>query len=217
MNVGMILSGGSGTRFGGNLPKQYHDLCGKEIVAYSVEALKGAQQIDAVLIVADPTYTAVLHEKYDVVCISGDKTRNGSLRKGLECIKNTFPDCEKVFITEAARPFLTSGLVEEYLSFLDDYDAVITTKQITDSLGKHGEAVTRREEYYLIQAPEAFHFSSLYQCFRADSPVTATVQQLPVERKVLNYEDFRNNLKITYPEDIVIAEYLMKMRKEAQD
>lgn len=215
MNVGMILSGGSGTRFGGDLPKQYHELCGKEVIAYSVEALKGTRQIDSVVVVADPVYVPVLQEKYGTDCISGGKTRNASLRLGLEYIKNTFPDCEKVFITEAARPFLTAGLVEEYLTCLDEYDAVITTKQITDSLGRYGEAVTCRDEYYLIQAPEAFHFSSLYQHFREDSPITATVQQLPAERRVLNYENFRTNLKITYPEDLVIAEYWMKARQEA--
>lgn len=215
MNVGMILSGGSGTRFGGNLPKQYHELCGKEVIAYSVEAMKEAQQIDAVVVVADLAYVPVLREKYGADCISGGKTRNASLRRGLEYIKKTFPDCEKVLITEAARPFLTAGLADKYLTGLDEYDAVITTKQITDSLGRYGEAVTRREEYYLIQAPEAFHFSALYQHFREDSPITATVQQLPPERKVLNYEDFRNNLKITYPEDLIIAEYWMKARQEA--
>lgn len=217
MNIGMILSGGSGTRFGGNLPKQYHELCGKEILSYSVEALKNAPQIEAVVLVADSSYVPVLREKYDADCIPGGKSRNASLRRGLEYIKDTFPDCQKVFITEAARPFLTSELVEEYLTALNEYDAVITTKQITDSLGRHGEAVTRREEYYLIQAPEAFHFSSLYQCFREDSPITATVQQLPPERRVLNYEKFPNNLKITYPEDLVIAQYWMRAREEVRD
>ena len=215
MNIGMILSGGSGSRFGDTLPKQYHELLGKEVIGYSVDALTASQKIDAVIVIADPEFISTLKEKYPVICVPGGATRNQSLRCGLEYIQRTFPGCEKVFITEAARPFLTMELVENYLSSLDDYDAVITTKQITDSLGRVGEAVTMREEYYLIQAPEAFRFSMLYEHFRADSNITATVQQLPAERNVLNYYDFRCNLKITYPEDMVLAEHLMRAyRKE---
>lgn len=210
MNIGIILSGGSGTRFGNALPKQYHELLGKKVISYSVDALTASQKIDAVIVVADPEFISEIREKYSVVCIPGGNTRNQSLRYGLEYIRSTFPNCEKVFITEAARPFLTTEIVDTYLSSLDEYDAVITTKQITDSLGRIGEAVTMREEYYLIQAPEAFCFSMLYEHFQENSPITATVQQLPAERKVLNYYDFRHNLKITYPEDLVMAEHLMR-------
>lgn len=211
MNIGMILSGGSGTRFGNALPKQYHELMGKEVIRYSVDALTASGKMDAVIVVADPEFVPVIREKYPVVCIEGGSTRNQSLRCGLDYIKHTFPDCEKVFITEAARPFLTTKIVETYLNALDEYDAVITARQITDSLGRVGEAVTLREEYYLIQAPEAFRFPLLYKHFKADAAISATVQQLPAERNVLNYYEFRHNLKITYPEDLVMAEHMMRI------
>ena len=211
MNIGMILSGGSGARFGNALPKQYHELMGKKVISYSVDALTASQNIDVVIVVADPEFISEIKEKYPVACIPGGSTRNQSLRHGLEYIRSTFLDCEKVFITEAARPFLTTEIVDTYLHSLDEYDAVVTTQKITDSLGRIGEAVTMREEYYLIQAPEAFRFSMLYEYFKADSTISATVQQLPAERNVLNYYDFRHNLKITYPEDLVMAEHLMQI------
>jgi len=101
-------------------------------------------------------------------------------------------------------------LVDKYFALLDEYDAVITAQQITASLGREGEHVTDRSEYYLIQAPEAFKFALLERYFKADSPITATNQQLPPESRVFRNYEFRNNYKITYPEDLIIAEHLMR-------
>ncbi|MDR3001301.1 MAG: 2-C-methyl-D-erythritol 4-phosphate cytidylyltransferase [Fibromonadaceae bacterium] len=202
MNVALILSGGTGTRFGSELPKQYQILAGKEVISYSIEALKK----ESIVIVTDKESIKRLSETYGVTCIEGGATRNESLKKGLDYIKVTYSICQKIFINEAARPFLTADLVDLYLKYLDGYDAVITAQYITDSLGRNGEVVTDRSEYYLIQAPEAFRFDLLYRYFKADSPITATVQQLPAERKVMRYFDFKRNIKITYKEDLQYAE-----------
>lgn len=212
MNISMILSGGSGSRFGDKLPKQYHRLLGKEIISYSIDALKKSSQTNAILLICDPSYAARLTSEYGVPCIDCGASRNESLKNGLDYIMQEYGGCSNVFITEAARPFLTGELVDAYLENLKDFDAVITAKKITDSLGKKGEAVTYRDDYYLIQAPEAFRFDLLYKNFKADSKITATVQQLPPERKTLEYYGFKFNLKITYPEDMVIAEQLMKLQ-----
>ena len=201
MNISIILSGGAGRRFGNDLPKQYNKLLGREVIEYSINALQKSSQTDDIIILCDSNYIDCLKEKYNIVCITGGISRNESLKKGLDYIKYKYSDCKKVFITEAARPFLTSN-------------AVITTKKITDSLGKRNEAITCRDDYYLIQAPEAFRFDLLYRYFKAESDITATVQQLPSERKVMEYYDFKFNLKITYPEDMIIAEQIMKLKSE---
>ena len=208
----MILSGGVGSRFGSDIPKQYNFLCKKEILSYSVEALKSSDINQIIIILCDNSYSERISKQYDVICTECGNTRNASLKKGLDYIKKNYPECDKVFITEAARPFLTSKIVDEYFTLLNEYDAVITAQHITDSIGRKNESVTLRDEYYLIQAPEAFRFNMLYSSFRSDSNITATVQQLPDNRKVKEYYDFKNNMKITYPEDIIVAEQLMKFR-----
>ena len=101
-----------------------------------------------------------------------------------------------------------------YFRDLETYDGVITAQHVTDSLGRVGEAVTNRDEYYLIQTPEAFRFDYLYRHFSADSPRTCFVQQLPRDRNVKNYFGHTHNMKITYPEDLVHAEQIMKLRRE---
>ena len=210
MNISLILSGGSGTRMGSDLPKQYQLLAEKEVIAYTIDALKSSLFVNEVVVVAANEYIEKIADRYDVYTVTGGDTRNASLGNGLEYIAKNFPMCEKVFINEAARPFITTKLVDEYFDLLDQYEAVITTQPITDSLGKEGEAVTDRSQYYLIQAPEAFRFKSLYEHFNAESPITATVQQLPSQSKIYRNFVFRNNIKITYPEDLILAEQLMR-------
>lgn len=212
MNISMILSGGVGSRFGSDIPKQYNMLMGHEIISYSIDALKNSRENNLTIVLCDTTYSERLTAQYDVICAECGKSRNESLKNGLDYIKKNYPECEKVFITEAARPFLTCDIADDYFRSLDEYDAVITTQHITDSLGRKNEAVTYRDEYYLIQAPEAFRFRILYDNFKADSDITATVQQLPENRNVKEYYGFANNMKITYPGDIMIAEQLMKIR-----
>ena len=210
MNISLILSGGSGNRFGGDLPKQYHSICGKPVIAYSIEAMKSSMSTDITIIVSGEKYIDELEQCYNTKVISGGNTRNESLKIGLNYIRKNFPDCKKVLINEAARPFVTAKIIDDYFTLLDKYDAVITTQHITDSLGRNGEHQTNRSEYYLIQAPEAFRFPLLQQHFRADSPLTATSQQLPFECSVYKNFEFRNNFKITYAEDLAIAEQLMR-------
>ena len=210
MEIAVILSGGSGARFGKALPKQYHTLCGREVIAYSVDAMQKSCEIDAVIVAADPEHVERLTQTYGVTSINSGPTRNGTIWNCLEYIKTKYPACEKILINEAARPFITAEIIDDYFRCLDDYDAVITAQHITDSLGREGEAITNRSEYYLIQAPEAFRFDYLYRHFKADSPITATVQQLPPDRRVKKNYDFKHNMKITYPEDLHIAEILME-------
>ena len=211
MNIVVILSGGNGTRFGDDTPKQYHFLANKEVIAYSIEASLRSDATNNTIVVAGIEYHERLMKTYSVQCVESGSTRNISLKNSLDYIHAMFPSCEKIFINEAARPFINSNIVNDYFRYLDEYDAVITTQRITDSLGRDDGAVIDRDEYFLIQAPEAFKFNVLYRYFSAESRITATVQQLPIDRKVLKYYDFRNNLKITYKDDLLYAEQIMRL------
>lgn len=205
MNISVILSGGKGERFGSREPKQYHSLNGKEVIGYVVDTLKQSIQTDKILIVASRPLD------YDADYVQGGKTHNESVRNGLDYIRENYP-CKNVLFVDSARPFITAQTVDLFFSRLSEYEAVITAQHITDSLGKNGEQFVERAEYYLIQKPEAFRFDMLYDCFDAESARTAIVQQLPVNTQLYKCFDIGMNMKITYPDDLVIAEQLMKMR-----
>ncbi len=149
-----------------------------------------------------------------IECIEGGKTRNQSLRAALEYIgKNV--ECDHVIILEAARPMVNEEIVDKYLTILDEgWDAVITGQKITDSLGSFDHHTVDRSRYYLIQAPEAFVFKLLYDNFDAKSEITATNQQLPDGSRTFIYFDFKDNYKVTYPEDLMMIEDRMRLKDE---
>lgn len=214
MNICMILSSGMSARFKGGLPKQYTILNGAEVVSYCVRAMKQSKYTDAVVCVANKDMVQRLGKQYSMDTAVGGTTRNQSIYNGLVYIKEKYPLCSNLLICEAARPFVTADLIDEYFLGLKEYDGVVTAQYITDSLGNYQEAVTDRSQYYLIQAPEAFRFDLLYQHFKAGSSITATCQQLPAGVRIYHNFRFRHNLKITYPEDLVIAEALMRYLDE---
>ena len=218
MNVSVILSGGSGTRFGGEFPKQYCKLLGKEVVAYVVLAMKASVLTDRIVAVAQEGDVTRLKETYDIDCAEAGATHNESVKKGLAYVESRYPDCEKVLFHDAARPFLTAGFVDAYYGFLDDgFDAVITARRITDSLGRDEETFVDRTPYYLIQKPEAFRFDVLCENFSEVSPATAIVQQMPRACRVKRCFDGGQNMKITYREDLILAERLMLLRSEEKE
>ena len=209
MNIVVILAGGSGVRFNSNKPKQYHQLLGKEVISYTVSAVQEAQLCDTVIIAAHDPYLMQLAERYGVNCCKGGQTHNETVSNALVHINENYPTCCKVLFADSVRPLITADLIDKYFLLLDEFDSVITAQYVTDSLGKEGEQFVSRDRYYLIQKPEAFKFNILSQVFDVNSQTTAIVQQMPKDSKVNKYFDMRYNLKITYLEDLQIAEALL--------
>ncbi len=214
MTAAIILSGGTGSRFGSDTPKQYHKIGGSYVVEYTLRAMRDSGVDKVIVTVSEGFLDHPAFKGYDCTTILGGASRNASLKAGLDYIKEHFPECEKVIINEAARPFFTAEIADMYLSKLEEYDAVITTQKITDSLGGVGKWYVNREDYFLVQAPEAFRFGLLYRHFKPDSPITATSQQLPEGSRVYNNFGFGGNMKITYSHDLLVAAELMKAKAD---
>lgn len=213
MNVGIVLAGGVGRRFGSDVPKQYQVINGKEVISYSINALKDSGVIDAVIVTAQRSFLEGLAEKYEVIPVLGGDTRNESLSNALRYVNDNF-SCDNVIILEAARPMVTPKIVAQYISELGENDAVITGQKIVASLGCYHAHTVNRDDYYLIEAPEAFQFGLLYKNFDRNSKITATNQQLPATAKTKIVFDFTDNLKITYFADLKHCELLMDDRDE---
>lgn len=209
--IGIILAGGIGSRFKADTPKQYQLIHGKEMIYYSIKAFRNAKNInDFVVVVDQEEYEAGrIAKEYNVQTVLGGKTRNASLKNALDYIKNKYPDCDKVVENNAACPLTTTEVLEKYIDLLDEYDYVQTTFKITDALGSYKSKNVDREDYFLIQAPNAYRFQMLYDHFDAEHPNGHPVVQLPDEARGYNYFDFGVNFKVTYPEDIQIVEALM--------
>ena len=215
MNTGIILAGGIGSRFGADKPKQYCKILGKEMILYSIDAFKSAKKIDDFIVVLDKEQfeKGEIASKYNVKTVLGGSSRNASFKNALDYIAKNYPTCEKIVENNAACPMITSEVLDKYMSFLDEYDYVETAFKITDALGAYDKRDCDREDFYLIQAPDAYRFKLLYKYFDSESPLCHPAQQLPKSTKGYQYFDYGANYKVTYPYDLEIVEILMKNKK----
>lgn len=213
--IGILLAGGVGSRFKGSKPKQYYQIHGKEMISYTIEAFKAATSLEDFIVVLDEAEfrEGRLAREYGVNTVMGGKTRNHSLKNALDYIHEHYPDCEKIIENNAACPMLKPFIVDKIISLLDDYDYVQCTYKITDALGSYTQRLVNREDYFLIQSPDAYRFPMLYKCFDPENPIGHPAVQLPPEAKGYNFFDFQPNFKVTYPEDLRIVELLLDRKQ----
>ncbi len=214
-NIGIILAGGIGSRFGADRPKQYCTVFGKEMIWYSIDAFRKAETIDDFIVIVDKTEMEKgrIASEYGVKTVEGGASRNGSFKNALDYIAENYPDCERIIENNAACPMITPELIDEFINLLDEYDFVNTAYKITDALGSYKDRIADREEFYLIQAPDAYRFPLLYKYFDENSNLCHPAHQLPLDTKEYRYFGYTDNYKVTYPEDIKIVEMLMDRRK----
>jgi 2-C-methyl-D-erythritol 4-phosphate cytidylyltransferase len=215
-SVGIILAGGIGTRFGADTPKQYHLINGKEMIWYSIEAFKKSKNIQDFFVVLDEKeyFNGRIAREYGVKTVQGGSTRNHSFKNALDYIKINYPNCEKIIENNAACPLTTSEIIDRYIELLDDYNYVQTTFKIVDALGSYKDRTVNREDYFLIQAPDAYRFNEIYSCFDPNHKNGHPAVQLPEEAVGYNYFDYGVNFKVTHPNDIKIVEMLINRRNE---
>ena len=215
-NIGIILAGGIGSRFGADKPKQYCTIFGKEMIWYSIDAFRKAKSIDDFIVIVDKTEMEKgrIAADYGVTTVEGGSSRNSSFKNALDYIAEHYPDCERIIENNAACPMITSDLIDEFIDLLDDYDYVNTAYKITDALGSYKDRIADREDFYLIQAPDAYRFPLLYKHFDENSTLCHPAHQLPLDTREFRYFGYTDNFKVTYPEDIKIVEVLMERRNK---
>lgn len=206
--IGIILSGGVGNRFNAKIPKQYMSLNGPLVIQYVINAFQESKLFDKIIIVINKQYIKLLKNTEKIIFVPDGKTRNNSIKNAIDvCPKDT----KYVLFHDAARPFIKPEDLIQYLEVLKNYDAAITSVKITDAMYPRTE---KREEHALIQTPEAFHFEILKQNFNIyQTERIAIYQHLPDRYIIKKIELVHTNLKITYPQDIFMAEQLMKYQE----
>lgn len=176
MNIALILSGGTGTRMGTDIPKQYIEVCGKPIIFFSMERLHLHNDIDAIQIVAEPDWQEQIRnwlepfglwKKIRGFSIPGEN-RQLSIFHGLKDIKVYADDSDHIFIHDAARPMLSERQITDCLNGMAGHDGVIPVLPMKDTVytskdGKTIASLLKREEIYAGQAPEVFRLGKYYE------------------------------------------------------
>lgn len=216
MNIVAILANGVGTRFGSNVPKQFHKVNGKMVIEYVIESILQAKNMDKLVIAtnieANSVYLADICKANDIDLIEGGSTRNRTLKNVINYIDLEY-NCQKLIVCDSVRPMISGKLIDKYFDLLEDKSAVVTAQKITDSLGCYKFQKVNREDYYLMQSPEGFNFKELCDNFDSESDLTEVTQQLPENSDIELYFDFKNNFKLTYPADLKYLEALIKDRE----
>lgn len=167
----MILSGGVGTRFGGDIPKQYVRVADRPIIAYCLATFLADRNIDEVIICLAPEWQPFVREALEKVPAGktvrfsrpGD-TRQETIYNALELLeKQGCGDDDIVIIHDAARPLVSMELIEKCLSACDGYDGVLPVLPMKDTIyqsldGKRISCLLDRNQLFAGQAPESFRF-----------------------------------------------------------
>jgi len=211
----IIVAAGRGTRAGGPLSKQWQILGGRPVAAHAMARFAAHPSITQLVLVLHPddVDTALWPRDPAAQIVIGGETRAASVRAGLEALD---ADIDQVLIHDAARPLVSSALLDRVLEALQTHQGAAPAVKVTDTLW-HGEGdqvtgVQDRTGLYRAQTPQGFHLAPLLAALaistgtETDDVAVARAAGLDVAI-VAGDED---NIKITTPDDFARVEQLMR-------
>ncbi|MBI1807476.1 MAG: 2-C-methyl-D-erythritol 4-phosphate cytidylyltransferase [Ignavibacteria bacterium] len=228
--VGVVVpAAGKGRRIGGSKSKQFLELDGKAIIVYTIEQFQSVPEVDAIVLVADAPHVDPLKKLIndgrltkvvDVVC--GGNERQDSVWNGLQALRHRQIDI--VIVHDAVRPFIDSTLIRSVLSVAMDHQAAVVAVRPKETLkfsrdDQFIHETPRREQIWVAQTPQAFHFSVLYDAYEdaLASRFYGTDDASLVERRGVNVKIVQGtyeNIKITTPEDLELARLIARRRAQ---
>ena len=226
-NIAVILAGGSGKRAGGDVPKQFFKIAGKTILEYSLEKFEDNSRIDEIVVVGNPAHLEEIRQILHTRNLSkvkhllpGGQERYHSVLVALEIYKNTA--CN-LLIHDAVRPMVSQRIIDEVIQCLQSCKAVNVAIPATDTIIEVDPAggfitdIPSRSRLYQVQTPQGFHVSTLSYAYSQalNDPEFTTTDDCSVIRKYVPDEKIKivkgdtTNIKLTYPEDLFLLEYLL--------
>ena len=209
----IVTAGGSGTRMGSDMPKQFMDLNGIPVIVHSINAFKQYSTDINIIVVLPDGYVdhwTEITEKFEIdakTCSGGD-TRFASVKNGLELVG----DEGMVAVHDAARPLISPALISHLYLEAAQHGNAVPVLPLTDSIRELSGEVSRpaeRERFRQVQTPQVFEAGLLKkayeQAYRSSFTDDATVAEA-FGAKIHLVEGEKRNTKITTREDILIAE-----------
>ena len=225
-NYAIILASGTGSRYGSDIPKQFIKIAGKTILEHTVEIFEKAPQIDEISIVITPEYRHVaenllLKNKYKKVTrlLNGGETRKDSSFIGINSIEDKEAN---VLIHDCARPFLTQKIISDCVEALKTHSAIDVAIPATDTVIEVDERdiisnIPDRSKLRRGQTPQCFKLSLIkkaHELSKGDKKFTDDCGLIVKYNlaDVFVVEGDVENIKVTYPSDIFMADKLFQIR-----
>ncbi|WP_026508349.1 2-C-methyl-D-erythritol 4-phosphate cytidylyltransferase [Butyrivibrio sp. MC2013] len=232
MKIGaVVLAAGSGSRMKSSVKKQYMEIGGKPLIYYTLKAFEKGPQEVTVLVTSpgDEEYCQKeIVEKYglssDIVICAGGAERYDSVYAGLMALPK---DTDIVMIHDGARPFVNRQIMDRTVNAAAEYTAAVCGMPVKDTIkmaDNEGFAASTpdRKKLWMVQTPQTFSYpliKSLYEKLEQEKEVLiahglnitddAMLVETFSDKKVKLVEGSYDNIKITTPEDIALAESLI--------
>lgn len=223
-NLAVILAGGSGSRFGADLPKQFLKIGDKTILELSIHAFQINPDIDQICVVVHPDHIAEVEKIRDnarfsklLHIVPGGSDRLHSSLAAINHLSD-FPEDSLILIHDAARPLVSQRIISDCIRALSSHPAVAVGLPATDTIwevnGNHNiVAIPSRSSLFRAQTPQGASLGILRKAFLradADSSYLPTddagviLLYLP-DTPVFVVQGDNRNIKITFPEDLAFA------------
>ena len=220
----LIVAGGTGSRMGTDIPKQYQALAGKPILMHTLaQFTKSASNPQLIVVIHKDMrdYWLSLCEKHNFTIphavVDGGNTRFQSVKNGLQHIMDQDQAAESLIaIHDAARPLINPVLIDQSYAEASSNGACIVAMASSNSIrmgDRHQNKAVDRSHVWSVQTPQTFQLGLLAEAFQqAESPLftddASVVEQLGHAIHIIPGE--QKNIKITFPEDLEIAALLLK-------
>ncbi|HKR60276.1 MAG TPA: 2-C-methyl-D-erythritol 4-phosphate cytidylyltransferase [Pyrinomonadaceae bacterium] len=224
MNVAIIAAAGQGTRMGGKRAKQFLELAGTPIIIHTLKAFDACEAIQEIILVlpeADISDFSALAQSFSIgklrATVPGGMTRASSVLRGLQALPRSATDI--VAVHDGSRPLVTVAEITETVRAAERTGAAILAAPLVDTVKEvRDELVVRtipRDRLRRALTPQCFRYEILRDAYEQADELdpTLTDESSLVERlgvPVAVVEGSLRNIKITRPEDLVIAEGLLK-------
>ena len=224
----IIAAAGIGRRMGGDCPKQYMELCGRPIICHTLDRFRNSKALDFMVIVVEPGREDYFRQ--DILkafgypegwqVTGGGKVRQQSVANGLGLIPK---GCDVVVVHDGVRPFITAQDIWRTVDLAAREGAAILAAKVKETVKRVGQdgrvlETVDRERLWSVQTPQAFRRDLLTRAMDAaiSDGFMGTDEASLVERiggKVWVIEGDARNIKITTPEELAIAEAILKTRR----
>ncbi|MEI6152898.1 MAG: 2-C-methyl-D-erythritol 4-phosphate cytidylyltransferase [Deltaproteobacteria bacterium] len=227
--LAIVLAGGAGKRMGTATNKQFLLLDNKPIIVRTLQIFEECRPVDGVYLVVNQKDLPIMQEeiletyKFNKVVklVIGGRLRQDSVRNGLEAIENP---CDIVIIHDGARPFVSPSFIEKGIFLMEMFDAVIPALPVKDTIktvSKEGFVIKtlERDSLWNIQTPQTFKYDLIIKAYRDGMNKKlygyddATFLE-HMGKKVKVIEGSPYNIKITTPEDLIIAKGMLSQLKK---
>ena len=231
----IVLAAGRGSRMGTKIQKQYLEICGKPVLYYSLAVFETSELIDEIILVTGEGQSDYCRreiiEKYNISkvkkIVTGGKERYESVYNALKGMDRE----GYVFIHDGARPFVDERMIERTYYAVKKYRACVAGMPSKDTIkivDENAFAVNTPERQYVwcIQTPQVFETALICDAYSAlmeneANEIGITDDAMVLERMknctVKLVEGSYENIKITTPEDLTVAESLIKKRNLKKD